>query len=348
MSETTVNINDLSAKLDRISKIMESLPSGNTGKGETADNGSQAPEKTVKQVFAEYLQSDKKTFEEAIGAQGVGSATPLVWAADPEILSPAGADGYFLSTPAVTWKNDVKGKPGNTVYVQTIGVVSDAAITSGTEPTFTASTISSVPVTLTQRGHGIYITKADMEDMMDVSDKIMVQSKNSILRSIDAYFLEGIQAADANCGAGTIAAGGVLGATTLASMWGSLMAGSYIPKTVVCHPVQYASLLKDSQFTNAATAGDKAAITSGKIPTYLGMDIVPLVQGTLANGTFSPGTYKAFMLAEGAMAGAIKRAIDVEKEYYVKDQRTYIVSSVRFGGTVVHTAGIGLITSVSG
>ncbi len=76
------------------------------------------------------------------------------------------------------------------------------------------------------------------------------------------------------------------------------------------------------------------------------MDVVPLIQGTLAAAT--GGTYRSFMLARGVMAGAMKRELDVEKEYYVKDQRNYNVTSIRFGGTVVHTSGIGLITTVNG
>jgi hypothetical protein len=73
------------------------------------------------------------------------------------------------------------------------------------------------------------------------------------------------------------------------------------------------------------------------------VDVVPLVQGTLVYGG---GTYRSFMMAKGAIVGAIKRDLGFEKEYYVKDQREYTVASIRFGGTVVHTSGIGLILTV--
>jgi hypothetical protein len=237
-------------------------------------------------------------------------------------------------------------KPGNTVYVQTIGPVAGSTISSGTEPTFTASSLLSVPVTLTQVGHGFYICKADLEDVVDGTlDKLVEASKMGVMRKVDQYFLSAVQADAGNSAAGTINEAGGMAATTLAKMWGSIMAGSYRPGVLVLHPVQYASLLRDQQFVYAYAFGSPDVNQSGKIRNYLGMDIVPLVQGTLAA---SGGTYRAFMMAKGAFAGAIKREFEVEKEYYVKDQRNYVKSTLRFGGTVVHTSGIGLITTVNG
>jgi hypothetical protein len=264
------------------------------------------------------------------------------------MLSPEGADGFFLTkNNAVVWKEEVRGKPGNIVYVQTIAPVVGATVTSGAEPTFTASTLTSVPVTLTQQGHGFYITKADIEDVVDGTlDKLVEASKMGVMRIVDQYFLSAVQASAGNAAAGTINEAGVMAATSLAKMWGSLMAGSYRPGVLILHPVQYASLLRDQQFVYAYAFGSPNVSQSGQIRNYLGMDIVPLIQGTLAAAT--GGTYRAFMLAKGVFAGAIKREFEVEKEYYVKDQRNYVNSTLRFGGTVVHTNGIGLITTVNG
>lgn len=358
----TININELSQKIDRISKQFETMSAFVEKIGEGAPKGHVEEEKLdgkktadasvkTRSAFREFLSDESKkafnpreVFEEEIGAQSAGSAIPKIWSAEPEILSPAGASGYFL-TSIVNWKEDVKGKPGNTVYVQTIAPVADSAITSGAEPTFTASAISSVPVTLVQRGHGLYVTKDDLADMQDGTvDKLVEVSKTAIMRAVDSYMLGQIMADASNAAAGTITEAGAMAATCLAKLWGSLMAGSYVPAAVVMHPVQYASLLQDDQFTNAATRGKSSIIENAQIGNYLGMDIVPLVQGTLVN----TGTYKAFMMAQGAICGAIKRDMEVEREYYVKDQRTYIVSNIRFGGTVVHTSGIGLLLTVSG
>lgn len=356
----TINIKDLDAKINAFNEKLESITKTFEKLGEaqprgevveSSENKNVDLKTKVRESFREFLRDEtKKVFnpsevlKEAIGAQNVGSAKPSIWSAEPEILSPAGADGYFL-TSIVNWKEDVKGKPGTQVYVQTIAAVATDDINSGTEPTFTASSVSSVPVTLVQKGHGFYISKDDLADMQDgMLDKLAEVSKKAIMRAVDEYMLGRIMAADANAGAGTITEAGVMAATCLAKLWGSLMAGSYVPAAVVMHPVQYASLLQDSQFTNAATRGKSSIIESGVIGNYIGMDIVPLIQGTLVN----TGTYKAFMLAQGAICGAVKRDLETEREYYVKDQRTYIVSNIRLGGTVVHQSGIGLLLTVNG
>lgn len=337
----TVNIKDLDTKMNQMMEYLKTREPESEGKGIVENKTEET--KPFKEVYADWLRSDKPTLREAIAAGTVGSVIPEVWATEIELLSPDGADGYFLGS-IVQWKNTVKGKAGDTIHVPTVGAVTSAAITSGTEPTFTNATVSSVPVTLTQRGHGFYITKADMDDVIDGSIEALVkQSKLSLMRYVDQYMLTSIQADDGNAGAGTVTETGAMAATVLAKAWGSITAGSYTPAAVVMHPVPFSKLLQDSSFTNAATYGDDTVIREARIPRYLGMDVVPLVQGTLDS---TGGTYKSYMLAKGAIVGAIKREMDVEKEYYVKDQRTYIVSAIRFGGTVVHPSGIAKIQTV--
>ena len=356
MSETpTINVKTLSDDVKAMKEMLEALQPKEPGaKGHVEESIEKIDEalqtkKKINTAFKEFLKTAAvgKTFtvEEAIGAQTSTAAIPTVWSAEPELLSPEGADGYFL-TPITKWKTDIKGQPGDNVKVQTVGAVAAAAITSGTEPTFSASTLVSIPVTLVQRGHGFYITKGDLEDIEDGTvEMIEQQSKNAILRVIDDYFLSQIQDNANNVGAGTIIVAAPMSATVLATMWGKLMSGSYKPKATVMYPMPYASLLRDSQFTNAATRGKSSIIDNADIGNYLGMDIVPLIQGTLNFGG-TAGTYKTYMLSQGAMVGAIKRDISVEREYYVKDQRNYFVASVRFGGTPVHLPGIGMIRTV--
>jgi hypothetical protein len=352
----TINVKDLQNEIKELKEMITNMqkspqPRGITeGLGGTPESNIDVHKKML-DSFREFLETGQKgdswvaeeKFQETIGAVSAGSAKPSIWSASPELLSPAGAVGYFLGG-IVKWKDDVKGKPGQLVYVQTIGPVATADITSGTEPTFTASEILSVPVTLTQKGHGFYVTKADLEDMQDgTMEEMLAQSKNAIMRAVDAYMLQRIQADDGNAAAGTITEAGAMAATVLAKMWGSLTAGSYVPAACVMHPVPYASLLQDEAFTNASKRGDSVVNRTGNIDTWIGVDVVPLVQGTLIYGG---GTYRSFMMAKGALVGAIKRDLGFEKEYYVKDQREYTVASIRFGGTVVHTSGIGLILTV--
>jgi len=137
----TVNVKELTKEITNLKKMIESLVQQPQAKDhvEESAGASQAADVAgiVRKQFKEFLKNDeKKTFslddvrqakeyKEAIGAVTSGSAIPSTWSSEPELLSPDGADGYFLKTPVVQWKTDVKEKPGQITYVQTIGAVAN-------------------------------------------------------------------------------------------------------------------------------------------------------------------------------------------------------------------------------
>jgi len=351
--ETFNVVVDMSKVNDKVDALQTQVKTLVEAMGENPGKGiveNQKPTYEYKKDIEPFFNSKFKNYDafvkEAIGEVDPDSAMPEIWSTDIEKTSLYPAS-VMLSGNVVNWKRDVQGKPGDIVNVPTVGPVSTADITSGDEPTFTAATVAKVAITLVQKGHGYYISKDDLDDAINtLLPALNDQSGRAIASAVDGYFLTSIQAADTNAGAGTINEAGAMAATCLAKMWGSLTAGTYEPGVVLMHPIPYASLLQDSQFTNAATWGDTGVSRTGKIPNYLGMDIYPLIQGTLK--ATSGGTYRTYVLAKGALCGALKRGVSIEKEYYVKDQRNYVVTAIRFGGTVVHTNGIGLITTVNG
>ncbi len=124
---------------------------------------------------------------------------------------------------------------------------------------------------------------------------------------------------------------------------GSMQAGTYEPAVLIMHPVVYKGLMQDSQFTNAATFGNRSVIQRGEIDSFLGVQMVEVPKGTLH---VNEGTYRSLLLAKGAIAGAKKREIEVETEYVARLRRKYVLASARFGGTVVHTNGVFWIITV--
>ena len=316
------------------------------GKGVILEEGADYREALVElfkdRNFKINLPAEKRV-EEAIGAVSAGSAIPEIWASEIERLHVYGQSA-FLGAGFVNYKDDVKGRPGDTVHVPTVERVSAAEVTSGTEPTFTAATVSSVPVTLVQYGAGYYISKADLEDVVPSTVTAMNEGIGDALAvKVDEMFLSRIQA---HAISGTLDSGGVAAGTWISKLAGSMEAGTYKPDVFICHPVTYAALLCDSQFTNAATWGNRGVLQTGKIPNFLGIDIIKIPQGTLVAA--SGGTYRSYLLSKGALVGAMKRGLDMESEYYVKDQRRYNVGNIRLGGTVAHTDGVWLLTTVNG
>jgi len=317
-------------------KLVESL----TTPRETSGwkwNGPQDNEE-AKQVVGEVKVADPK-LQEAIGAVTATNAIPEIWAAEVERLS-VYPNSAFWGAPYINWKTEIKGKPGDTVNVITVAPVVCADL-GCEEPTTTAATIGKVPITLTNQVCAYYICKTDMEDVVpDTIDKLNEGLASCLDVCIDNYFLK--QAlVGANAGTYTHTAG--MTGSLIARAMGSMEAGTYEPAVLIMHPVVYKGLMQDSQFTNAATFGNRSVIARGEIDSFLGVQMIERPKGTLAVGG---GTYRSLMLANGAVAGAIKRGITLETEYVARLQQKFILASVRFGGTVVHTNGVFWIVTV--
>jgi hypothetical protein len=276
-------------------------------------------------------EQDLKYFE-AIGAVTATDAVPEVWAADVFRCCPYPASAFW-DAPFIKWHEDIHGKPGDTIYVVTVG-----RATCGTmiceEPDSTAATIGKGTISLEEYQCSHYICRDDLEDV--VEDTITELNENLMTcldTCIDNAFIANIlgHGSTLNKGAGTMTA------NTIAEAIGSMRNGTCEPVALIIHPVVEASLLQDSQFVNAATFGDRSVITGGHIIQYLGLDILVVPKGSLHIGT---GTYGSLMLARYAVHAARKRDPILEQQYLVQTQRKYVIASVRFGKTVVCEDGV--------
>lgn len=294
-----------------------------------------------KRVVGEVKISTKQReqLKEAIGTVSASNAVPEIWAAEVERLS-VYPNSAFYNAPYVNWKTDIKGKAGDTINVITVGPVTCVDLACE-EPTTTAAIIGKVPVTLVNKACAYMICKTDLEDIVPNTVDTLNEGLASCLAScIDAYFLAQAQIGS---NAGTLTEAGMMKGTVVAKAMGSLQAGTYTPAVLIMHPVVYKGLFQDSQFTNAATFGNRSVIQSGQISSFLGADFIDRPQGTLAIGG---GTYRSLLMSKGAIAGAIKRNIELETEYVVRLQQKFVLASVRFGGTVAHTNGVFWIQTV--
>jgi len=295
----------------------------------------------AKVLVGEAKVTDKK-LQESLTCVTATNAIPEIWAAEVERLS-VYPNSAFWGAPYVNWKKDVLGRPGDTVNVITVAPVVcetwDCA-----EPSNDAATISKVPITLRDEVCAYCICKQDLEDVVPDTVNALNEGLGSCLSvCIDNHFLKQLQIGS-NAGTYTHTAG--MTGSLIARAMGSMQAGTYEPAVLIMHPVVYKGLMQDSQFTNAATFGNRSVIAKGEIDSYLGVDMVERPKGTLCVGNCTSGTYRSVLLAKGAVAGAIKRNITLETEYVARLQRKYILASVRYGGTVVHTNGVFWIVTV--
>lgn len=280
--------------------------------------------------------------KEAFGKVSAGSAIPELWAADVIRCCPYPASAFWKS-PFVTWHQDVYGKPGKTINVVQVGkatCISPLCV----EGTTTAAAVTSEAIDIIERKCAHYICKTDMEDV--VPDTVTALNETlaaCIDHCIDNIFLGKLSA----CAAGTLTISGPATGSAIARLIGSMRAGTCEPIAFIGHPVVEAQLMMDTQFTNAATFGNRSVITGGHIYEYLGLDFVFLPKGTLEYGAANSGTWRSYLIAKDALHGAYKRDIELETDYDVRDQRQYFIASVRFGALCKCEHGVWLLLSTT-
>jgi len=280
----------------------------------------------------EKEQDQRKLFE-SIGAASAGSAIPEIWAKDVFRCCPYPASAFW-DAPFIKWHDDIKGKPGDTLHVITVGTA--VCGTAGcAEPVSEASTISATAITLEEYQCSFYICRNDLEDVVPDT---LVELNNALATCLDVCidnaFIANIVGLGDTLDKGTA----YITAADIAEGIGSMRNGTCEPVVLIIHPVVESRLMRDSQFVNAATFGDRSVITGGHIIKYLGLDIVVVPKGSLS--VDAPGTYDSLMLSRYAVHAAKKRDPVIETQYRVDLQRKFVYASVRFGKSVVCNDGV--------
>lgn len=281
----------------------------------------------------------RKMMQEAIGSLVGGSAIPEIWAAEVERLH-VYPNSKFLSVPGlVNWKDDITGAPGDTINVPTVEKVVAVSVQEGAEPTISAATVSSVPVTLATIGAAYYMTKSDVEELIPSTvDALNAGLGSAIAEKVDTDYLGYCDSPNGLAG-GTLTTAilGTVGMTgsILARAIGSMRARTYEPAFYVCHPLTLIKMLQEQRFYDASQFGTREVAERGAIANYFGVDIIttPVVPN-------SGGTYKSFLLAKGACVGAVKRRPEIETDYIIESGRHYVRMDMRWGGTIVHLHGL--------
>lgn len=281
----------------------------------------------------ENRDRERARLTEAIGALSGGSAIPEIWAKDVFRCCPYPASAFW-DNPYIKWHDDIRGKPGDTIHVVTVGKA--VCGTAGcAEPESTAPTVGATAITLEEYQCSLYVCRNDLEDMIEDT---LVEINNSLAscldECIDNAFIANIVGTGSTISYGTA----YITPANIAEAMGSMRNGTCEPVVMVMHPVVEARLLQNAQFVNAATWGDRSVLTSGHIVQYLGLDILVVPKGSLYVGTATP--YRSLMLSRYAVHAARKRDPTIESQYLVQAQRKYIYASVRFGKSVVCNDGV--------
>jgi len=346
----TVNVKEIDKKIDELKRMMEGISNSRTPKTETIALSEQSDVLNQKFDYKEKMletikrpdasaawqwtgREDNKFFQEAIGAASAGSAIPEIWAKDVFRCCPYPASAFW-DAPYIKWHEDIHGKPGDTVHVITVGTA--VCGTAGcAEPVGAAPTIDATAITMEEYQCSMYICRNDLEDVVtDTLTEINNALASCLDVCIDNAFIANILGEGSTLDKGTA----YHTAADIAEAIGTMRSGTCEPAVYIIHPAVESRLMRDSQFVNAATFGDRSVITGGHIITYLGLDIVVVPKGSLVID--APGTYASLMLSRYAVHAAKKRDPTMETQYRVDLQRRYLYASVRFGKSVVCSTGV--------
>jgi len=125
---------------------------------------------------------------------------------------------------------------------------------------------------------------------------------------------------------------------------------TYTPVKLIMHPVPWASLMQDTNFSYANRFGTRDVIGGGRLETAFGLEINVTPKGTLDAGDWElkvgGGTYRSLLLAKGALGGALKHGITIETEYSPRFQKKWIIADIKYGGVCLHPDGIFWIKTV--
>ncbi len=285
---------------------------------------------------------------EAIGTIASGAANcciPEVWA-DKIERDHVYPGSVFLGAWFVNWYDDIEGKPGDTVRICRVAPSVCVDLTCD-EPDTVAPVIACPYITLEHDVCATAICKNDMETVQIGLVDAITEGLGSCLQvCVDNYFFN---VALSCTNAGTLACTGPMAGSILVEAMGSMMAGTYMPVKVIMHPVVWASLMQDTNFSYANRFGSRDPIYGGRLEQAYGLEINVTPKGTLILPDWEwgvSGTYRTLLLAKGALAGAMKHGITVETEYSPRLQKKWIIADIKYGGVCLHPDGIFWIHTV--
>lgn len=310
-----------------------------------ADSGSQPPKKDWRVELAGKLK-------EAIDNTAAAAAIPEIWAPQIEVLTA----GKAVMRNLVLVDDTLQGTPGKILHYPRLGTVTAVALTEGTAPAEAGPTIDKLDITVNEVGAFQKVNWNVLEDITgNIVDALSQAFAEALALKEDADSLANFDAVGnfaATVFGGSAASEGALVAADkltpakIADAITEMRKLGQVARWLVIHPAQENNLLKDSQFTNAATYGDQSVVVNGEIGSYLGVRVVTSVKAPTGTGSGAITTYHAFVIGERAQVMASKRRVEVRSEDHIDVRQTWYTATERYGfGVLIKNRNVRIITA---
>lgn len=312
-----------------------------------------------------------------ISHSDIGERIPEVWGAGIE----AAAEPKRIFRNLVKVNTDLVGRPGDSVKLPRRGFIDFDTYYAEDEVELTEITpnveltYETVTFTPTESAMASAITKQAIEESMtslinDAMDNmamgVAIKEDTDIVTALTLPAASGLTFIQANTGATTFVTGDwtaaqsgssqadiesndVLDLSVIVEASEVLMpAQGFEADTLVIHPRQKASLLRDDNFLKAADSPTGAqAVQKGFIGTLFGLNVLTSQRvKTISISGSGVGGYQAILMDSTAACGlAIKRPILVETEYSPSKRMHYIYVTTMYEAKRLNDAAVILINT---
>jgi len=286
------------------------------------------------------------------GTADVQGVIPSIWSKLVEVA----ARPKRVYRSYVKFNTDLLNKAGDSVRIPRRSTLTAAAIAEGGTITPEALTFgTALTLTPTEFGVAVKLSRQSVErTQINLLQDATEELAQSLAQIEDTEIRDSLNAATSNTlyggdstGSADIAAGDVLTPQLIAEAIKEVRKNDFEPSVIFIAPQQEWQLGTQDQFVNAATYGVRDFIKTGKIASYLGVDVRTTTNcpsGTGGIGTNVP--YHVCLMVDGkrAAALALKRNPSIDKQYLPLERKYVIAATMDFDSGLLNDAAVCKIT----
>lgn len=276
---------------------------------------------------------DSAVFDSDEGAAGY--LNPQIWSRRIEDYAKAN----LVVAPLGVINTELLSRPGYQLNIAVGSQLTATGLTETTSITIEKPNWTQVTVTPSEYGGAFQITRKELDRAFNnILEEKAADAGYALARIKDSTIITTLLG-DANdtvrvnskTGLSALASTDVFDTDAIADAVATMRTNNFTPKYLIIHPQQEGTLLKNSQFVNAATYGQSSVVMNGEIGMYLGLKVFTTTLLSTAIGDAGAVVYQSLVLGPRSFVMAQKRRPTIDSKYEPLD-RAFTVAYVEDWG----------------
>lgn len=285
------------------------------------------------------------------GGSGASYLTPAYWNKQIEQY----ARRAIVMQPMGITDTRLMAGDGRIIYIAKNVELESAALTEGIATGVTSLSFGQVNVTVGEHGLAVQVSKLDLGYSFESTmNDIAMNMGYAIAKEKDLVIYKactsGAYATTYSGGvtSGTMTSGNTFNTDLIANGITAMRTRDREPKYLLIHPNQEGSLLKNSNFINAATYGGREVILNGEVGRYLGLTVISNnIVMTQSTALYTNATaYAALLIGPRPFVVAEKWMPELKsREDSVLDRAVTMAVDCCYGVSVLNSESIQILSS---